>query len=64
MKTTDDQNKSDGITAHFAAAIAGFALTAVGVGLCVTMVLLPLGLPLGLLGIGVLVWGLTPSWRR
>jgi hypothetical protein len=36
----------------------------VGVGLSVTMVLLPLGIPLGLAGLGFFTWGLTPHWRK
>jgi hypothetical protein len=34
-----------------------------GVGLSVTMVLLPLGIPLGLAGLILCIGGLTPSWR-
>jgi hypothetical protein len=27
-------------------------------------VLLPIGIPLGLAGLGLLTWGLTPGWRK
>jgi hypothetical protein len=40
MRHSDDDQRSEGITSHLAAAIAGFALMLVGVGLSVTMVLL------------------------
>jgi hypothetical protein len=46
------------ILAHTIAVAVGFALMLVGLGLGVTMVLLPIGLPLGLLGLVVFMWGL------
>jgi hypothetical protein len=46
------------------AIIAGLMMMVLGLGLGVTMVLLPVGLPLGLIGLVVLIWGLTPGWRR
>jgi hypothetical protein len=39
-------------------------LMALGVGRSVTMVLLPIGLLLGLAGIGVLIWRLSPGFRK
>ena len=43
---------------HVAAVVIGFALMVAGLGLGVTMVMLPVGLVVGLLGVGVFVWGL------
>jgi hypothetical protein len=55
--------KPGGILLHLTLIIVGFVMTVLGVAVCVTMVLLPVGLPLGLAGLGVLIWGLTPGWR-
>ena len=66
----EDQNQDGkphgvgGIPLHLAMIVGGLALTVLGVGLCVTMVLLPVGLPVGLAGVGLLIWGLTPGWRK
>jgi hypothetical protein len=61
----DGQNrKPEGIAYHLAAIIFGLALTVLGVGLSVTMVLLPVGIPVGLAGLGLLTWGLTPRWQK
>jgi hypothetical protein len=51
---------------HTLAVVAGLVLMIVGVGMGVTMVLLPIGLPLGLAGLLLCVWGLVwaaPSRR-
>jgi hypothetical protein len=64
MKNENEVYRPESIVSHFLMAIAGFVMMMVGVGLSVTMVLLPIGIPLGLAGLGVLVWGLTPQWRK
>jgi hypothetical protein len=64
MKKDDPLKMPGGITSHVLMAIAGFLMMLVGVGLSVTMVLLPVGIPLGLAGLGLLMWGLTPQWRK
>jgi hypothetical protein len=46
------------IVGHTLAAAAGLALMIVGVGMGVTMVMLPIGIPLGVLGLLLFVWGL------
>jgi hypothetical protein len=50
---------------HTLAVILGFVLMIVGIGMGVTMVLLPVGIPVGLFGLGLWLWGLystaTPS---
>ena len=46
------------ILGHVVAVIIGFVLMVAGLGLGVTMVMLPVGLVVGLIGVGVFVWGL------
>jgi hypothetical protein len=46
------------LVGHFVAVLAGFALMILGVGMGVTMVLLPVGIPIGLLGLLLFLWGL------
>ncbi len=46
------------IAIHALAVIAGLVLVVTGLGLSVTMVGLPLGLPIGLVGVLVCLWGL------
>ena len=51
-------NKAERILGHAAAVFLGFVLMVVGLGLGVTMIMLPVGLPIGLLGVLFFVWGL------
>ena len=37
--------------------VTGFVLTIIGLALGVTMVMMPIGIFLGLTGVGVIVWG-------
>ena len=46
------------ILAHVAAVAVGFVLMVVGLGLGVTMIMLPVGLVVGLIGVLTFVWGL------
>ncbi len=64
MNSDKQEQQSEGIAFHLAALVAGLVMMVLGVGLSVTMVLLPIGLPLGIVGLGVLIWGLTPGWRK
>ena len=64
MSNNNQQQKPESIAFHLAAIMAGLVMMVLGVGLSVTMVLLPVGLPLGLVGFGVFIWGLTPGWRK
>jgi hypothetical protein len=64
MKNDNEVYRPESIVSHFLMAIIGFVLMMVGVGLSVTMVLLPVGIPLGLLGLAGLMWGLTPEGRK
>ena len=51
--------KAQLILARLAAVAVGFALMVVGLGLGVTMIMLPIGLPVGLIGVMLFVWGLA-----
>jgi hypothetical protein len=64
MTNNDQDKKPDSLAFHLVAIIAGLVMMVLGLGLGVTMVLLPIGLVLGLAGLGVLIWGLTPGWRK
>jgi hypothetical protein len=50
--------------AYTIAIVVGFVLAIVGLGLGVTMVLLPIGLPVGLVGVVILGWGLFGHSRK
>lgn len=52
VKTTES------ILGHIATVVVGFALMVLGLGLGVTMVLLPFGIVIGLLGAAMVVGGL------
>jgi hypothetical protein len=43
---------------HIVAVIVGFVMMVVGLGLGVTMILLPVGIAIGLLGVAIFVGGL------
>jgi len=64
MEDNNQDKKPGGVLLHLTLLIVGFVMTVLGVALCVTMVLLPVGLPLGIVGLGILIWGLTPGWRK
>jgi hypothetical protein len=43
---------------HVIAVILGLILVILGTGMGVSLVLLPVGVPVGLVGLGLLLWGL------
>ena len=47
------------VLGHVVAVVVGFVLMVVGLGLGVTMVMLPVGLVVGLVGVAAFVWGLV-----
>ena len=49
--------------AHIMAIAVGAILTIIGLGMGVTMVLLPVGIPIGLAGVLLLAWGLW-GWTK
>jgi uncharacterized membrane protein HdeD (DUF308 family) len=64
MKNDNEVYGTESIISHLIMAIVGFVMMMVGVGMSVTMVLLPVGIPLGLAGVALLVSGLTPRRRE
>jgi hypothetical protein len=49
---------------HVAAIVVGFAMMVAGLGLGVTMIMLPVGVVIGLTGAAIFVGGLFgPDWR-
>jgi hypothetical protein len=46
------------LVGHVAAALFGGVLILIGSGMGVSLVLLPIGIPVGLIGLGFLFWGL------
>ncbi len=57
----DVQRSAALVTEHLVAVIVGFMLMAAGLGMGVTIVLLPVGIPVGILGLLAFVWGLL-AW--
>ncbi len=49
---------TEAVMGHIAAIVAGFIMMVIGLGLGVTMVLLPVGIVVGLVGAAVFVGGL------
>lgn len=58
MSARDALKVGENVAAHIVATIVGFITAAVGIGFCVTITMIWLGLPLGLVGAGILSWGL------
>jgi hypothetical protein len=52
------------VVEHTFFVVAGFVLMVLGLGLGVTMVMLPIGLPIGLLGMAMFVGGMTVRMSR
>jgi hypothetical protein len=48
----------EGVLGHIAAVILGFVMMVVGLGLGVTMIMLPVGIVIGLAGAAIFVGGL------
>ena len=46
-----------GFIGHLAAIVAGVVLMLIGLGMGVTVFLIPVGVPLGFLGFGMFLWG-------
>lgn len=53
-----------GFLEHTAFVVAGFVLMVLGLGLGVTMIMLPVGLPIGLLGFAMFVGGMTVQMNK
>jgi hypothetical protein len=67
MSAREALRVGESVAAHVAAIVVGAALMVAGVGMGVTMILIPVGVPLGLVGLGVFfwgVWGFAEARRR
>ena len=53
-----------GVLAHVVAIVLGFAMMVVGLGLGVTMIMLPVGIVVGLTGVALFVGGLFAHITR
>jgi hypothetical protein len=48
----------ENVAGHVAAIIIGAAMMIGGLGMGVTMILIPVGVPVGLVGLGIFLWGI------
>lgn len=55
---------SEWFVGHVAAIVVGLVLMFSGVGMGVTIVLLPIGVPVGLVGLALFLWGMVLYTRR
>lgn len=58
MSAREALRVGENFAAHVAAIIVGAALMVAGLGMGVTVILLPVGVPLGLVGLGAFCWGI------
>ena len=49
---------TENVLGHIAAIVVGFVMMVIGLGLGVTMIMLPLGIVVGLIGVAIFVGGL------
>ena len=56
---------TESVVGHIAAMIVGFVMMVVGLGLGVTMIMLPVGIVIGLIGVAIFVGGLFAriNWK-
>jgi hypothetical protein len=57
MSARETLKVGENLVAHVIAIIVGAAMMVTGVGMGVTMILIPVGVPLGLVGLGLFFWG-------
>ncbi len=57
-KTQHTVDVGETILGHVAAVAVGFILMVIGLGLSITMIMLPVGLVVGLSGLLLFIWGL------
>jgi hypothetical protein len=58
MSARETLKVGENLAAHGAAIVVGAIMMIAGVGMGVTMILLPVGVPLGLVGLGAFFWGI------
>jgi hypothetical protein len=57
MSARETLRVGENLAAHVTAIVVGAAMMVTGVGMGVTMILIPVGVPLGLIGLGAFFWG-------
>jgi hypothetical protein len=57
MSARETLRVGENLAAHVVAIAVGAAMMVTGIGMGVTMILIPVGVPLGLVGLGVFCWG-------
>ena len=57
MSAREALRVGENFAAHVAAIVVGAIMMVAGVGMGVTMILIPVGVPLGLVGLGIFFWG-------
>lgn len=63
MTMRDVVRASEYAALHVAAVVGGLVLMLVGIGMGVTVALIPVAVPLGLVGLVIFVWGLSRHRR-
>jgi len=58
MSAREALRVGENFAAHIAAIVVGGVMMVAGVGMGVTMILLPVGVPLGFVGLGAFFWGI------
>jgi hypothetical protein len=64
MTMQDTVRAGENVLVHIAAIVVGLVMMVVGLGMGVTIMLLPVALPLGLIGLGIFIWGVTRDKAR
>ena len=64
MTMQDTVRAGENVLVHIAAIVVGLVMMIVGLGMGVTIMLLPVALPLGLIGLGIFIWGVTHDKAR
>jgi hypothetical protein len=57
MSARETLKVGENLAAHLIAVIAGAVMMLAGLGMGITVMLLPVGVPLGLVGLGAFLWG-------
>ena len=61
--TTDTGRRLFGLLAHAGAIVVGIVLMLIGLGMGVTVFLIPIGVPIGLAGLAIFLWGIFERRR-
>jgi len=64
MTMQDTVRAGENVLAHIVAIVVGLLMMVGGIGMGVTIMLLPVALPLGLIGLGIFIWGVTRDNAR